>query len=188
MEMKPEQNLPETDTPTFFRTIEFWLRLVGWFTSYCVAPVATFAIKFGLFTKTGYEITYDALGNVVSANKTAINGWGILSCFIIGFFIMRIIKEFIKSYEGYSLTKQILTGIVKTILPIITAFFICYFIRDTIDNIMFCLITIAISQCIAIPLNPLPKLFYEKRKEEKYTDAFSDLISLAKSKLKGGDK
>ena len=53
---------------------------------------------------------------------------------------------------------------------------------------MFCLITIAISQCIAIPLNPLPKLFYEKRKEEKYTDAFSDLISLAKSKLKGGDK
>ena len=36
----------------------FWLRMVGWVLTGTVAPITTFAIKFGLFTEYGYNITY----------------------------------------------------------------------------------------------------------------------------------
>lgn len=117
----------------------------------------------------------------------ALNGWGIISCFLIGYTLIQVMREVIKSYTGYSLTKQILEGILKSVLPLTITYAICYFLYGAIEQIMFCLAIIIITRLIAIPLNPLPKWRFEKTGKEDYSEATALLAKIAKS-LKTGDK
>ena len=71
--------------------IIFWSRMVGWLLTGTAAPIGVFAWKFGLFDVTSYTTTTDELGNVTSVS-VALNGWGILSCFLIGWTMINIIK------------------------------------------------------------------------------------------------
>lgn len=165
----------------------FWLRMFGWLLTGCGAPITTFAVKFGLFTKTGYEIVYDELGNPTSITTTALNGWGIVSCMLVGFTIIQILKEVVSAYTGYSLTKQILDGILHKIIPLLIAFFICYFISGVVQQMMVCLGVVIVCQIVAIPLNPLPKWKYEKKGCEDYSDAMSSMVKMLKERFKNGE-
>lgn len=158
----------------------FWLRIIGWFLTGCVAPIIVFATKFGLFKST-YIMT-DSLGNQITQKSYALNGWGIISCFIIGYTMISVMKEVIKSYQGYSLTKQVLEGILKSIIPLMIAYGICYFLHDTIEQIMFCLAIVIITRAIAIPLNPLPKWRFEKNGAEDYSDFLTEIVKSIKAK------
>ena len=142
----------------------FWLRMAGYVLAGVGAPVTTFAIKFGLFDTYGYETMTDELGNVVGT-RVALNGWGIVSVVLAGFFFIGMFKEIVDGYTGYSLVKQTLMGIYKRILPLVIIIFVCYFLKGVLDQIMFCLITIGISQIVAIPLDPLPKWSAERGTE-----------------------
>ena len=160
----------------------FWTRMTGWLLASCVAPVAVFATKFGLFSEEQYAPVYDELGNVVNSTAPALNGWGIVSCLIVGFTLISIIKEVVKAYTGYSLTKQVLTGIVHSILPLVICFAMCYFLDGVLDNIRYCLLVLIITKLVAIPLNPLPKWRYEKNGVENYNDFLSTVASYIKDK------
>lgn len=167
----------------------FWARMLGWLATGLGAPIAVFAIKFGLFNKSGYQLTVDEMGNVTTS-VTAMNGWGIVSCLLVGFTIISILKEVLSAYESkYSLTKQCLTGVVKKIIPITIAILICYFLKGVLDQIMFCLTVIGIGQLVAIPLNPLPEWKYRKQGKEDYSDLISGAAALIKDwRTEKGDK
>lgn len=167
--------------------IIFWSRMVGWVMFSCVFPIVTFSARFGLFEKN--TVRTDSLGNVIESTSTSLNGWGLASCAVIGFTISAIIKEVIAAYPGYSLTKQWLTGFRKTVLPLLVGFFVCLFIHNVVQHLMFCLGTLAVCQFIAIPLNPLPKWRYEKAGVEEYSSALDFLTKSVKRKSsdsKGG--
>jgi len=167
----------------------FWARMLGWLATGLGAPIATFAIKFGLFDKGGYSEVTDEMGNVVSS-YIALNGWGIVSCVLIGFTAISILKEVIDAYsKKYSLAKQCLVGIKNKIIPIVIAIVICYYLRGVLDQIIFCLMVIGISQIVAIPLNPLPQWKSKKKGEEDYSDLISGALGLIKeARAKKGDK
>lgn len=158
----------------------FWVRMVSWIATSCVIPIVTFSVKFGLFNKT--TVKTDSLGNVIETQSTSLNGWGIVACAVIGFTVSTILKEVIAAYPQYSLAKQWLTGFRKIVLPLLIGFFVCLFINNVVQHIMFCLGTLAVCQFIAIPLNPLPKWRYEKSGVEEYSTALSCLTKIVKRK------
>lgn len=165
----------------------FWLRMFGWVASAVVAPITVFSIKFGLFTEYGYKVTTDDLGNVTGM-RVALNGWGIVSIVLIAFAVFSVLHEVIDAYsKKYSYAKQILLGLKNKILPIAVALGICYCLKGVIDQIIFCLFTIGISQLAATCLNPLPKWKSEKKGEEDYSDLLSMLPKYLKTKMKKED-
>ena len=150
----------------------FWARMLGWIATGCGAPIAVFATKFGLFKSVEQSEVYDEMGNLVQ-KSIALNGWGIVSCFLIFWTIAQILSEVLKRLDGYSLTKQVLTGFKNRIIPLVIAFGMFYALQGVIAEILFCLGTIIISQIAAIALNPLPQWRYSKNKEENYDDALA---------------
>lgn len=166
------------------RLLVFWLRMVGWLATGVAAPITVFSIKFGLFNKYGYQVTTDELGNVTGMH-VAVNGWGIVSCCLIGFTIISILNEIIDAYsKKYSLTKQILVGIKNRIIPLAIIFVICWFLKGCVEQIMFCVITIGIAQLAAIPLNPLPEWKARVRGEEDYSDIITGLAKIIRERSK----
>lgn len=165
--------------------ITFVTRLVSWLGIGCGIPIGVFAYKFGLFKET--TVLTDELGNVITETSLSLNGWGIVSCLLVGTFLSSIFKEVYESCEGYSLMKQCYKGICSTI-PLIVAFAICYFLKGVIDQIMFCLITIIICKLISTPLNPLPKWKYEKLGKEDYSSITEALTNFVKEHTKRGEK
>ena len=163
----------------------FWTRLLSWIAVGCGLPIGVFTYKFGLFRDV--TVHYDALGNVISRTSYMPNGWGIVSILLIGSFISNILKEVAEaSAPGYSLTKQMYSGLEKT-MPLIIAFGVCYFLSGVLDRVMFCLATLILCRLISIPLNPLPKWKYEKLGKEDYSTMFESLTKFVKSYMKRGD-
>lgn len=163
----------------------FWLRFAGWLGVGCAAPIITFAVKFGLFDATQVAEITDSLGNVTKTN-ISLNGWGIISVIVIGYYLGQVLKELVDANGGYSLLKQCYTGLVK-IVPLAIAYGVCYFLKGVIDQVQFCLAILIICRLAAIPLNPLPKWKYDKQGEENYDDLLDSLLTTAKQRLKKGD-
>ena len=164
--------------------ILFWTRLISWLSIGCGIPIGVFAHKFGLFTK--HVVEYDELGNIVSQPDISLNGWGIISILLIGSFISTIVKEIADSYTGYSLVKQCYIGFCKT-MPFIIAFAILYFLKNIIEQTMFCLGIIVVCRLVSIPLNPLPKWRCEKQGVEDYSTLSENLTKIVKTCMKRGD-
>ena len=154
----------------------FWTRMIGWLATGCAAPITVFAVKFGLFKTVEQNTVYDEMGNLVQTS-ISLNGWGIVSCFLVLWTLAQIVSEITQSLQGYSLTKQFLTGFKNKIIPLTIAFGAFYMLQGVISQILFCLGTIIISQILAILLNPLPQWRYKKNKEENYSDALSYAFS-----------
>lgn len=154
----------------------FWTRMIGWLATGCAAPITVFAVKFGLFKTVEQNTVYDEMGNLVQTS-ISLNGWGIVSCFLVLWTLAQIVSEITQSLQGYSLTKQFLTGFKNRIIPLAIAFGAFYMLQGVISQILFCLGTIIISQILAILLNPLPQWRYKKNKEENYDDALSYALS-----------
>lgn len=152
--------------------------MLGWLI-FSLLPIGVFAYKFGLFKPDATET--DSLGNVVSTPSVALNGWGIIACIIVGITAIQILKEVIAAYPNYSFAKQCFTGFTRTILPLLICFGVCVFLQGCIQHVTFCLGTFLACQCIAIPLNPLPKWRYEKAGKEDYSNALSFLTDFVKS-------
>ena len=160
----------------------FWGRMFGWLVAQLGVPIGTFAWKFGLFDSTSYETKYDELGNVVQTS-VSLNGWGIISVILIGYTAIQILNQILDSMEdGYSLTKQTINGIKSRVIPLLIAFFICYFLNGVLSQIIYCLGVIIFSQLVAIPLNPMPQWVYKKKGVEDYKDVLTTLTNVLKEK------
>lgn len=165
----------------------FWARMIGWLAAGVAAPITTFSLKFGLFNEYGYQVTTDELGNITGSH-IALNGWGIVSVALLGFTIINILHEIIDAFSNkYSFTKQCLVGLKNRIIPIAIAIVACYYLKGVIDQIIFCLTVIGISQIAAVPLNPLPKWKAKVKGEEDYSDIITGLRKIL-NRNKKGDK
>jgi mannose/fructose/N-acetylgalactosamine-specific phosphotransferase system component IID len=162
--------------------------MLAWVGVGCITPIVVFATKFGLFNRSGYTVTTDALGNIIDVKPTAPNGWGMIACVLVGWTLIQIFKEIKNAHKGYSFVKQCLQGVVNTLIPFVIIIVAFFFLKNALDKVTFCLIVIGICRVIAVPLNPLPKWRYEKQGVEDYTDALEGLIKLIKDKLQGGGK
>lgn len=170
------------------RLLVFWARMIGWLATGVGAPIATFAIKFGLFDKYGYTVTTDELGNVTGSH-IAINGWGIISVILIGAVVLGIINEIIDAYsKKYSFTKQCLVGLKNRIIPMAVAIGVCYYLKGVMEQVIFCLVVIGICQIAAIPLNPMPEWKSRVKGEEDYSDIITGFRTFLKSRNKKGGK
>lgn len=150
-------------------TLIFWLRMLGWLMAGTAAPITTFAVKFGLFDTYSYGITTDELGNVTGMN-VALNGWGILSVVIIAMTFISMFNAFIDASGEYSIKKQVLVGVRKEIIPLVIVLATLYYLQGVIEQLQICVIVIAISRAVAIPLNPLPQWVAEKKGVVDYVD------------------
>lgn len=157
----------------------FWARMVGYLATGVATPIAIFSIKFGLFKEYGYVVTTDELGNVTGMN-VAMNGWGIVSILIIALTAYSILKEIVGAYKGYSFVKQCLTGVLNKIVPLVIAIGIVYYLDGVVEQVLFCLTTIVLSQLAAIPLNPLPEWRYKKNGEEDYSSLATSIVKAVK--------
>ena len=161
----------------------FWTRFVSWLGVGCVTPIAVFATKFGLF-KASVPMT-DSLGNPIQNVNITLNGWGIISCLIVGSYLANILKEIANAHTGYSLTKQVYTGF-SNLMPLVVAWSVCYFLKGVLDEAMFCLMVLIMCRAASVPINPLPKWRFEKQGIEDYSDFTESLTKFVKSFKKGG--
>ena len=188
IEKESRSNESEESVAARKELLTFWARMIGWLAAGVGAPITVFALNFGLFNEYGYEVTTDELGNVTGSH-IALNGWGIVSACLIGFTIFSILSEIIDAYSNkYSFTKQCLVGLKNKILPIAIALGVCFYLKGVIEQIIFCLEVIGLSQIAAVPLNPMPKWKAEKKGEEDYSDIITLLPKYLRSKMRKGVK
>ena len=127
------------------------VRLVLFLLFSTVAPITYLIVRFHLFQTT---------------TKLQVGLAGIV---VIGIMI-GIISVLIKFYlEGmktkYSLTKQILQGIIKLILPLTLLLVSLIWLGDNIDMIKEALYIIIPCELVAIIINPLPKWCFDNNIE-----------------------
>ena len=129
----------------------FAARLAAWFAFACAAPVGFIAWRYDLFA---------------TVSKVNFGGWGLVAIAIIAAFALSVVKYVKQGLKGWSMTKQVLSGIAKVLVPLLALYFALAAIRDSLDAFLQALgVTIA-SEAVAIPLNPLPKWAYEKSRGE----------------------
>lgn len=177
--MDNEQQVPQKKT---HKRLVFWARMSGWLGLNVGIPVGVFAYKFGLFNIE--RTTYDSLGNPILKESISLNGWGIVSCLIVGWTLVQVLKEISEAYTGYSLVKQTVQGITQQVVPLVILYGVCYFLNGVLTQVMFCLAVLIACKIGAIPLNPLPEWRYEKNGVEDYRDALSQITQFLKRKEK----
>lgn len=128
----------------------FWCRLSAYIVTGLLAPCGFIIWRFDLFTKT---------------NQIAMGGWGVILILIFGIFISSTLKWIYKGMQ-FSIWKQIITGFCRVILPLLCLFLIVYSIRDSIDLLLQALGCILGCESIAVVVNPLPQLYFDKKGEE----------------------
>lgn len=149
----------------------FWIRFVCWSIFACIVPVVFIIWRYDLFTK----ITAIQFG-----------GWGMLAIIIVATFLIVLANYIKKAFSKRSMTKQIISGICKVVLPLLTLLLVLYSIRNNIDLFLQALGCVIISESIAIPINPMPKRVYEESKGAT-EDAIDYFFQRYDEKNKKGD-
>ena len=127
----------------------FIIRVVLWALFSCAIPVAFIGWRYSLFNK---------------VSSLSLSGWGLIAVVIIFAFLIVVVKYVKAGFVEWSMTKQIITGIMKVIVPLGTILAVCISIRSNIDMFIQALSCTILCEVIAIPINPFPKWVYEKSK------------------------
>ncbi len=125
----------------------FWTRVIIWSLFACVIPVLFIGYRYDLFKKVG---------------SLQLSGWGLIAVIIILIFAYAVIKYLKAGFNEWSMTQQIINGIIKVILPLVTAIVITINIKNNLDAFIQSLSCVLISEVIAIPLNPFPEWIWKK--------------------------
>ena len=127
----------------------FIVRAILWSIFACIIPVAFIGWRYDLFTKAG---------------ALQLSGWGIIAIIIIFVFLYVIVKYIRAGFLEWSMTKQIINGIVRVLLPLGLLLAICVSLRNSLDIFIQALGCVLLSETIAIPLNPFPEWVWNKSK------------------------
>ena len=142
-------NQEETKKKALSEKQVFWIRFACWSIFACIVPVVFIIWRYDLFTK----ITAIQFG-----------GRGMLAIIIVATFLIVLANYIKKAFSKRSMTKQIISGICKVVLPLLTLLLVLYSIRNNIDLFLQALGCVIISEAIAIPINPMSKRVYEESK------------------------
>lgn len=124
---------------------KFTVQLILWLIFSAVIPIIAIANKYD-FVKEG------------TAKYT---GWAIIAG-VIAFIVVMVALRYILRLLKWSMTKQVISGIMLVIVPLCFLFVLTDLIANNIENIKFILVLSIISEFIAIPINPFPKMIWEK--------------------------
>ena len=124
---------------------KFTIRLILWLVFVAIIPIITIVDKYDL----------------VKNGTLKYTGWGIIVGVIL-FIVVMVVLGYILKLMKWSMLKQMITGIMIVIVPLIFLFMLTDLIANHVANIKYILIVCTISEFIAIPLNPFPQMIYEK--------------------------
>lgn len=143
----------------------FWLKFALWAICACVIPCAFIIWRFDLFTQ----------------GEQKLSAWAILIALLVGVFAIAVLRYVDKGIKEWSMTKQVVMGIAKVIIPLLVAYFIAWELQKKIEacaidltNLLHALAVTIACELVAIPLNPFPKLIHEQSKGEM--DSMADYI------------
>ena len=127
----------------------FIIRIALWTLFSCVIPVVFIGWRYSLFSK---------------VSSVSLSGWGLIAVVIIFAFLIVVVKYVKAGFVEWTMTKQVINGIMKVVVPLGTILAICISIRSNIDMFIQALSCTLLCEVIAIPINPFPKWVYEKSK------------------------
>ena len=129
----------------------FWIRFVLYVLFMFIIPAAFLFIRFKLF----HKITAFQIG-----------GWGVVFILIVGFGMIKLIKE-VKRGLPFCYATQILNGTLKTILPLVLLTLIIYIMQDHVKEMLQVMYVLIPCELVAILVNPLPKWAYDNKLGEE---------------------
>lgn len=140
-EKTPEQLEKEKDLKVF------WARVALWSLFSCIIPVCFIGWRYDLFKKVG---------------SLQLSGWGLIAIVIVFVFLYAVTKYIRAGFVEWSMTKQIVNGIVKIVLPLGALLAVCIALRNSLDVFIQALGCTLVSEVIALPLNPFPEWVWKK--------------------------
>lgn len=135
----------------------------------CILPFVFIAWRFEIFSNGGSHIS--------------LTGWGIIGIMIVFFFVLYCLK-ILKNSIPFSMTYQILSGLIKVILPLLLVYLVVNAIEGSIHQFKQALFVVIGCESVAIVINPFPKYMHDKgiEKAENLMDMF-----ITKFKKKDGE-
>lgn len=132
--------------------MKFWSRFTLWVLFALVLPLIYIFVRTNLF---------------YTVNKVSI--W-LLIVILIVFLFVRQLWRYLKNGIPYSMLLQVISGVVKIILPLLALYSVILIFRLKVDEIVTAtkgieqfLIILIPCQMIAIPINPMPQWVYENK-------------------------
>lgn len=125
----------------------------------CVLPFVFIAWRFEIFSNGG--------------SRVSLTGWGVIAIIIVFFFIVYCLK-ILKNSIPFSMTYQILSGLIKVILPLLLLLIFINALEDSIKQFKQALGIVIGCEAVAIVVNPFPKYMHDKgiEKTENLMDTF----------------
>lgn len=127
----------------------FWVRAILWSMFACFIPVGFIGWRYDLFKKVG---------------SLQLSGWGLIAIVIIFALLYVVVKYIRAGLVEWSMTKQIVNGVVKVLLPLGAVLAVAIAIRNSLDVFIQALSCVLMSEVVAIPINPFPEWVWEKSK------------------------
>lgn len=142
----------------------FITRAILWCIFSCVIPVCFIGWRYDLFKKAG---------------TLQLSGWGLIGIIIIFAFIYVLVKYIRAGFVEWSLTKQIVNGVIKVVFPLGVLFAISLSLRNNLDVFIQAVGCTLLSEIIAIPINPFPEWVWNKTKGrfESAVDFIADKLN-----------
>ena len=128
---------------------KFVIRVILWGTFACIIPVCFIGWRYDLFKKAG---------------TIQLSGWGIIAVIIAFTFLYAVVKYIRAGFVEWTLTKQVINGVVKVVLPLGILLALCVSLRNNIEIFIQAVCCTLLSEAIAIPINPFPEWVWNKTK------------------------
>ncbi len=128
----------------------FAIRFILWVIFSVVLPFVFIAWRYGIFT---------------SSSTIKLSGWGIIAVVIVIVFIITLIRYLYKGMK-FSIWKQIITGFISIVLPLLIVLLIVTEIEGHIALVKQALICVIVCELIGIPLDPFPAWLEQRRIEQ----------------------
>lgn len=140
----------------------FWVRFLIYLVVGMVIPVVFLIWRFKLFQK---------------IDSVSIGGWGVIAILIIFVFLVKLLKS-VKKGLPFSFWTQLITGYLKTVIPLLAAVLVINCLKDSISELIQFLVVFITCQVIAVPANPFPQWAHDNKiaeDENKLRKTFESL-------------
>lgn len=125
----------------------FWVRFIVYVIVGLIIPIVFLIWRFNLFQK---------------IDSLSIGGWGVIAIVIAFAFIVKMLKA-IKEGLPFSFWTQLISGYLKTVVPLLAAVLIVNCLKDKIAELTQFLVVFITCQVIAVPANPFPQWIHDNK-------------------------
>lgn len=147
---------------------QFWIRFGFYILFGGILPAIFLVFRFNLFQK---------------VSKISIGGWGLVCIIFLALFFSRLVKM-VKQGLPFSYLTQILNGIIKVTIPLLTITISIYCMQDFIIQLLQFFIVATVCETIAFCVNPFPQWIHDNKITEQTNNMKTMLTTLGLIKEK----